>query len=63
VLDYIKDSVRHAKQIFIGSGSISFSYGDDGFYVNGKNIELIVDWRATFFADQVKKTSKKDPSK
>jgi len=41
-----REGVRWSKQIYVGSGQISFSFGDRGFVINSNNLGLRFDWKA-----------------
>ncbi len=51
IVETTRSVVRDAKQIFVGSGQIRFSYGKLGVWVRGGNLELHIQWAAFEDAD------------
>lgn len=46
IIEQTRRVVRNARQIFVGSGQIRFSYGNLGVWVRGGNLDLYIRWGA-----------------
>lgn len=61
LVEFFEEQTRFARQIFIGTGNIQFSFGAEGFYVNGDVLDMRMNWRVFFGKEFVRKVPKDDP--
>lgn len=60
LVEFFEEQTRFARQIFIGTGNIQFSFGAEGFYVNGDVLDMRMNWRVFFGKEFVRKMPKGD---
>ncbi|MEO1250712.1 MAG: hypothetical protein AAFW81_00015 [Pseudomonadota bacterium] len=61
LVEFLEEHTRHARQIFIATGNIQFSFGDEGFYLNGDVLDMRMNWRVFYGKEFVKKSHEAIP--